>query len=211
MVVTMRDLLAQLSATGAAAVERRLVQASGGNLSVRVPGEDRFLVTRTGAWLDRLGEADFSLVGLSGELLEGPEPSSEHRVHLRVYERRPDVGAIVHLHQQMTVLVDAMGLEILPLTLDQAHYLRAIHRVGFFPNASWELGDAVGEAVVGSNAVVLAHHGSVTLGDTVDMAFRRALNLEEAAAATFHSHLAGRGSSTRFPLDAELPPEHSTA
>jgi L-fuculose-phosphate aldolase len=146
---------------------------------------------------------------VTGDVAAGPEPSSEYRVHLRVYQARPDVASIVHLHQQMTVLVDAMDLRIEPLTLDQAHYLRRINRVEFFPNGSWGLGDAVGEQCVDSNAIVLAHHGAVTLGDTPDMAYRRALNLEEAATATYRAAAAGH-PGLRFPTDGELPPDSTT-
>lgn len=201
----MRDIIEELRDVGASAVDRRLVAASGGNLSARVPGADRFVVTRTGSWLDRLQPTDFSLLdGATGVVLDGPEPSSEFRVHLRVYQARPDIVSVVHLHQQMTVLVDAMGLTITPLTLDQAHYLRLIRHVDFFPNGSWDLGDAVAHAAVDSNTVVLAHHGAVTLGSSVEMAYRRALNLEEAAFATYSAHAAGRGD-IRFPETAELP------
>jgi ribulose-5-phosphate 4-epimerase/fuculose-1-phosphate aldolase len=205
------DVIDELRGIGVAAVARGLVAGSGGNLSARISGTSRFVVTRTGSWLDRLTSEDFSTVDAgSGEVVDGPDPSSEYRVHLRVYQARSDVGSVVHLHQQMTVLVDAAGLEIAPLTLDQAHYLRRIGRVGFHHNGSWDLGDAVGEAAVDSNAIVLAHHGAVTLGDGPDMAYRRALNLEEAAVATYRAAALGR-PHVRFPLDIDLPDESAGA
>jgi len=203
--VTLKDdLIAQLAEVGRDAVGRRLVAASGGNVSARLD-DGTFIVTRTGSWLDRLTADDFCVISTeTGEKVSGQQPSSEYLLHLRVYQERPDVGSVIHLHQQMTVLVDALGLEVKPLTMDQAHYLRRIGRMGFFPNASAELGNAAGEASRTSNAIVMAHHGAATLGDTPDMAFRRALNLEEAAAASYYAHLAGQ-TGLAFPADGELP------
>ena len=67
------------------------------------------------------------------------------------------------------------------LTLDHATYLRRVERVPYFPNGSDELADASAEASRECDVIVLAHHGCSTLGATVEMAWRRALNLEEAA------------------------------
>ena len=180
-----RDLTDQLAEVGRAAVERGLVVASGGNLSARCPDRDAFLVTGTGTWFDRLTPDDFTLVGLDGTVLDGPEPSSEWRLHRATYRVRPDVSAVVHLHPQTAVVLDALGYPVRLLTLDHVTYLRRIERVPYFPNGSDQLADASAEASRACNVVILANHGCSTLGPTVEMAWRRALNLEEAALNTF--------------------------
>ena len=185
---------------GRAAVGRGLVVASGGNLSARSPDRDAFLVTGSGTWLDRLTPADFSLVGLDGVPIDGPEPSSEWRLHRATYRVRPDVNAVVHLHPQTAVVLDALGHPVRLLTLDHATYLRRIERVPYYPNGSDELADASAEASRECNVIVLAHHGCSTLGDTVEMAWRRALNLEEAAQNTFRCLQLG-DTDTTFPPD----------
>ena len=68
------------------------------------------------------------------------------------------------------------------------------------PNGSDELADASAEASRESDVVILAHHGCSTLGDTVEMAWRRALNLEEAAVNTFRCLQLG-DTETTFPAD----------
>lgn len=201
---TVAALADQLADVGRGAVERGLVVASGGNLSARVEGRDAFLVTASGTWLDRLTAADFSLVSLDGTLLDGhPTPSSEWRLHCRTYQVRPDANAIVHLHPQTAVVLDALGIPVRLLTLDHANYLRLVRRVPFFPNGSDELADAAAEASIGCNVVILAHHGCSTLGDTVEMAFRRAMNLEEAARNTVLCLQLG-DTTTTFPGGVEM-------
>ncbi len=198
---TRSDLMAQLSETGRHVVERGLVQASGGNLSARVPGTNRFLVTATGTWLDRLTEEDFAEVTLEGERVGGAErPSVEWRLHQRTYAVREDVAAIVHLHPQHVLLVDLLGAPIRFTTLDHQYYLGGVGRIPFLPSGSPEVAEAAAEAARDHDAVVLAHHGCSALGDTVSMALRRALNLEEAAMMTYRLLLAGN-TSADFPAE----------
>ncbi|MFN8629941.1 MAG: class II aldolase/adducin family protein, partial [Chloroflexota bacterium] len=157
------------------------------------------LVTASGTWFDRLADADFSVVGMDGAVLDGnPRPSSEWRLHQRTYAVRPDVNAIVHLHPQTAVVLDALGHEIRLLTLDDVAYLREIRRIPFWPNGSVELADAAAEASIGCDVIVLAHHGCSTLGETIEMAHRRALCLDLAAQNTLNMLLLG-DRETRFP------------
>ncbi len=195
------EILDQLVDAGRHLVERGLVQASGGNLSARVPDTDHFLVTGTGTWLDRLTHDDLAELTLSGERVGGgPRPSGEWRLHQRTYEVRPDVAAIVHIHPQHVLLVDMLGAPIRFTTLDHQYYLGSAGRVPFIPSGSRELADAAAEAARDHDAVVLAHHGCSALGDTVSMALRRALNLEEAAMMTYRLLVAG-DTSADFPKE----------
>ena len=192
-------LVAELLDAGRHVVERGLVQASGGNLSVRLPGTDRFLVTASGTWLDRLTAADLAEVTLDGDHVGGAaRPSVEWRLHQRTYAVRPDVQSVVHLHPQHVLLVDMLGAPIRFTTLDHQYYLGGAGRVPFHPSGSREIADAAADAARDHDAVVLAHHGCSTLGETVSMALRRALNLEEAATMTYRLLLAG-DRSTDFP------------
>ncbi|GIL34096.1 class II aldolase/adducin family protein [Phycicoccus sp. DTK01] len=201
MTPTRADLLEQLVDTGRHVVERGLVQASGGNLSARLPGTDAFIVTGTGTWLDRLRPEEFAELSLDGEHRGGAErPSVEWKLHARTYAARPDVGAIVHLHPQHVLLVDLLGAPIRFTTLDHQYYLGSAGRVPFLPSGTEELARAAADSARDHDAVVLAHHGCSTLGDTVPMALRRALNLEEAAAMTYRLLVAG-DTTADFPAE----------
>jgi L-fuculose-phosphate aldolase len=193
------EIIDQLMGAGQQAVNRGLVLASGGNLSARVAGSDEFVVTASGTWLDRLTPDDFAVVGVDGALRGGHStPSIEWKLHQRTYQVRDDVNAVVHVHPQNAVLIDALGHPIRLITLDHAYYLRKVARVPYFPSGSQEIADAAAEAAREHNAVVLGFHGCSTLGDSVDMALRRALNLEEAALATFRALQLGNTELT-FP------------
>lgn len=199
---TRENLLDQLAEVGRMAVDSGLALASGGNLSARLPGSDQFVVTGAATWLDRLTPDDFSEMTLAGEVVGGaPRPSSEWRLHQRTYAVRPDVNAVVHLHPQHAVLVDALGHRIRMITLDHAYYVRSVGTVPYFPNGSEELADVAAEQAREHDCIVLSHHGCSALGADVGMAYRRALNLEEAATATYRC-LAVGDTATTFPPEA---------
>ena len=195
------DLIAELAEVGRAAVGQGLVLASGGNLSARLPGSDEFVVTGTGTYLDRLDPDAFSLVGLDGGLRGGnPDPSSEWKLHQRTYLVRPDVNAVIHLHPQYAVLLDALGHRVRLISLDQAYYVRNVASVPYFPSGSDELADAAAEAARDCNAVIMGFHGCSCLGETIAMGFRRAQNLEQAAMTTFRCIQLGN-------IELTFPPE----
>lgn len=194
-------LIDELAAVGRNAVQRGLALASGGNLSARMPDGDAFVVTGAGTWLDRLAPENFAMVSLAGEVIGGAaQPSSEWKLHQRSYQVRPDVNAVVHLHPQHAVLVDALGHEVRLITLDHAYYVRSIGVTPFYPNGSEVLADSAAEQARENDCIIMSHHGCSALGDTIEMAFRRALNLEEAATATYRALAVGDTSAT-FPAE----------
>lgn len=196
----------ELAGVGSSAVDRGLALASGGNLSARLPDDDAFVVTGAGTHLDDLSEEDFSVVALDGTVVGGARPSSEWKLHQRTYRARPDVVAVVHLHPQHAVLVDALGHRVRLITLDHAAYVRSIGVVPYHPNGSDELADAAADQASTHDCIILSHHGCSTVGESVEMAYRRALNLEEAATATYRALLLG-DTTTAFP-QAELEALH---
>lgn len=184
------DLRDQLAHLGAAAVRAGLVVGSGGNLSAREPGADACWVTATGSWLDHLTRDEFSLVRIADGAVVGghPNPSVEWRLHTATYAVRADVGAVVHLHPQASVLLTSLGHPIALTTTDHRAYVREVAVVGFSPPGGLQVADDAAAAVAGGcDAVVLTHHGCSVLGDTVEVAHRRAFNLEEAARATLEA------------------------
>jgi ribulose-5-phosphate 4-epimerase/fuculose-1-phosphate aldolase len=190
------DLRDQLTHLGAAAVRAGLVVGSGGNLSARAPDADSCWVTASGSWLDRLTREEFSLVRIAdGAVLRGhPRPSVEWRLHTASYAVRRDVNAVVHLHPQASVLLTSLGHRIALTTTDHRAYVREIAVVPFSPPGSRQVADDAAAAVAGGcDAVVLTHHGCSVLAGTVEMAHRRAFNLEEAARATLEALRLGAG------------------
>ncbi|GIF75362.1 class II aldolase/adducin family protein [Asanoa siamensis] len=193
-----RDLRDQLAEVGAAVVRAGLVVGSGGNLSARHPGSDTCWVTGAGTWLDRLDHRSFVSMRISDGLAlrtDALSPSSEVALHLATYRARPDVAAIIHLHPQTSLLLDALGERIRLLTTDHAFYVRRVATVPFFPPGSAEIASAAADASRdGTNCLILSRHGCSVLADSIELAHKRAHNLEEAAQLTYRALVLGRAA-----------------
>jgi L-fuculose-phosphate aldolase len=181
-----------LSDLGKRFVDRGLVVGSGGNLSILLPDRKSFLITGTGSSLDRLDQESFAVVGLDGTYSSsGTQPSSEYRVHLAAYQSRSDVTTCIHLHPQASVLLAALGIETKFVTVDHVYYLRKIVRIPWIRPGTQEIADAVACEIAGANILVLENHGCVVVSDNPELAFSRALNLEEASELTLRSRMVG--------------------
>jgi ribulose-5-phosphate 4-epimerase/fuculose-1-phosphate aldolase len=195
------DLRDQLAHVGYDVVQAGLVCGSGGNLSARIPDEDACWVTASGAWLDRLSRTAFAPVQISDGApatigaLPAPRiaPTSEIALHLALYRARPDVNAVVHLHPQTALLLDALGEHVRIVTTDHAFYLKRVSTVPFrIPGSTEVAALTAAMAADGTDCLVLSQHGCVVMADTVELAHKRARNLEEAAALTYKALTLGR-------------------
>lgn len=167
--------------------ERGYVVAADGNLSIRLP--EGFLITPSQVAYETLEEGALALLGASGEVLAG-RPSSERAVHLAVYADRPEVMAVIHAHPVHASALAVLG-EPLPALLDEVGPVLGgeVRVAGYAPSGSPELGPAAVAALRGRGGVILARHGTVTVGASLEEAFWRLEVLERAA----HVHLLTRG------------------
>lgn len=180
-----------------AAASRRLAEAgllvgTAGNVSARAG--DRVAVTGTGVVLGECGPADVTVVSLSGEVLEGELlPTSEIDLHLGLYAAGTEGGtaAVVHTHAPYSTAV-ACVLDELPVLHYQQLALGGAVRVAPYATfGSPELAAAVTAAIEGRQAALMANHGSVAVGSTLDEAVENALLLEWLA--TLHHRVAALG------------------
>ena len=186
-----KDLLSimdELIEVGKKVVDRGLAVGSGGNLSFRAPGTETFFITGTVTQLDQLNPGSFAEVNLNGEVSGVVKPSSEFRVHLESYRARPEIDVCIHLHPQASVLTAALNLPIKYLTVDHVYYVRKVVRIPWIRSGTQEIADATGLAVKDSNVVILENHGCVVLAPSVQLAYTRVLNLEEASELTLRCH-----------------------
>lgn len=201
-----RELVAQF---GASLFQRGLTGGSSGNLSVRL--DDGWLLTPTNASLGRLDPAHLSKLDWEGRLLSGERPSKEAFLHRAMYQQRPGAGAIVHLHSTHSAAVSCMcGLNhddcIPPLT---PYFVMKIGRLPLLPYhrpGDPALGDAIGALAKKHAAVLLANHGPVVSGSSLEAAVYAAEELEETAKL----FLMLRDVPVR-PLDAQQIAELKTA
>ena len=117
-------------------------------------------------------------------------------LHVATYRARPDVRAIVHLHPQTALLLDAVG-ERIRLAHHRSRVLRAADRRRALSAAGLVGARSAAAAVAarGHDCILLRRHGCSVLGDSVEMALRRALNLEEAARLTYRALALGRADA----------------
>ena len=170
-----------------------LIAGRDGNLSVRL-GPDRVLVTPSGLIKSLLTAGDMVEVGLSGRKRRGRrKPTSELDLHLRILTRRPDVGAVVHAHPPAATGFAVAGEEIPANLLPELIFL--VGRVPLVPYGTPgtpELGDRVEPYLAEHDALLLANHGAVTMGNTLDQAWIRMETLEHAARIILAARMIGQ-------------------
>ena len=167
-----------------------LLVGTAGNVSVR--DGDRIAVTATGVVLGGCTGEQVTVVSPTGEVVEGSLlPTSELDLHLDVYAAT-DAAAVVHTHAPFSTAV-ACVLDELPVLHYQQLLLGGTIRVASYATfGTPELATAVREALEGRQAALMANHGSVALGSTLDQAVENALLLEWLAA--LHQRASGLGT-----------------
>ncbi|MEV6449454.1 class II aldolase/adducin family protein [Amycolatopsis sp. NPDC051716] len=155
-----------------------LLIGTAGNVSVRV-GE-HVAVTATGAVLGRITPEQITVVDLAGTVVAGElAPTSELELHLGLY-RRSGAGAVVHTHSPQATAV-SLVLDELPCVHYQQLLLGGAVRVApFAVFGSDELAEHVWTALEGKSAALMANHGAVVHGPTLQAAVDNALLLEWA-------------------------------
>lgn len=160
-------------------IDRRLTTGSGGNISVCNREKNLVAISPSGLDYYETTPEDIVILDIDGNIVEGKHrPSSEAGMHLAFYKNRADVSGIVHTHSKFATAIACMGCE-----LPAVHYLigMAGHRVkctGYATYGSDELAKKALETIGDSNAVLLANHGLIALGEDVDRAFSTAEHLE---------------------------------
>jgi ribulose-5-phosphate 4-epimerase/fuculose-1-phosphate aldolase len=179
---------------GRSLFERGLTFGSSGNLSVRLP-EGGFLATPTNVALGDLDPTRLARLDEAGRPLGGDPPTKEVPMHLGMYRARPSAAAVVHLHSTWSVAVSLLdGLDpeepIPPLT---AYYVMRVGRLKllpYIPPGDPALGSAVEAVADRHHAVLLANHGPVVAGSSLEAAVHAIEELEETA--KLFVHLQGR-------------------
>lgn len=162
------------------------VAANDGNISMRI-GKDEFLTTPTGISKGYLSPEMIVKVNSLGEVLEGTyKPSSEIKVHLKVYAERPDVGAVVHAHPPFATVYAIAGKPLEKNLLPETIFaLGSVPIAEYAIPGSQELADGMTRYLQRHDAILLQNHGTVTVGPDVVSAFYKLETLEFYAKITF--------------------------
>ena len=178
---TLREEICRL---GASLFTRGLTFGSAGNISVRV--DDGWLMTPTNVSLGGLDPARLAKLDTAGKLVSGDPPTKEAFLHRAMYEERPKAGAVVHLHSTYSVAVSSLAEvdadNVLPPIT--AYYVMRVGRlplVPYHPPGDLSLANAVRRLAGKHHAVLLANHGPVVAGTSLDAATNAIEELEETA------------------------------
>lgn len=155
--------------------------ATSGNLSARV--ENGYIVTPTGVACEALHPGDLVYMGYDWTHGGGQrQPSSEWRMHRDIYQKRPEVHAVVHVHSPFATTLACLRRPIPPFHYEVAFAGgRDVRCSEYATFGTQELSAAAMAALEGRRACLLANHGAVALGPGVDEALRLAERLEALA------------------------------
>ncbi|MFC2045979.1 class II aldolase/adducin family protein [Chloroflexota bacterium] len=207
--ITEHELRREMVRVGRLMWERGYVAATDGNLSARF-GPDRLLVTPSGVSKGFLSAEDLVVMRLDGETGphvgyrgRGQRPSSEIQMHLEVYRLRPDVRAVVHAHPPLAIAFSIAGVSLARCVIPEV-----IVTLGGIPTAEYatpgtaEVPGSIRRAAQEYDALLLAHHGSLTLGGTLWEAYLRLEKVEHTAQITLAAQQLG-GVRTLSPQAVE--------
>lgn len=169
---------------GRSIFQRGLTAGSSGNISVRL--DDGWLLTPTNSCLGELDPAKISKLDWEGNLLDGEPPSKERFLHNAVYQQRPSCEAVVHLHSTYSVAVSCLPdvdpeNVIPPLTAYYVLRVGTLPLIPYFRPGDQKLGEAVGQLAGKHSSVLLANHGPVVAGTSLEAAVYAIEELEATA------------------------------
>lgn len=189
-----QEIREEMCEIGRRVYDRGMVAANDGNFSVKL-NSNEFLCTPTGVSKGFMTPEYICRIDAEGRLLEANgdfKPSSEMKMHLRVYKERPDVQAVVHAHPPYATTFAAAGIPLEKPVLSEA-----ILTLGRVPVARYgtpstrEVPDAVAEYLPYCDAMLLANHGALTYGDSLMNAYHKMESVEFYARILYQTHMLG--------------------
>lgn len=174
--------------------DRNMVAANDGNISVKL-NDNEFLCTPTGVSKGFMTPEYICKVDKKGNVLEankGFRPSSEIKMHMRVYDKRPDVGAVVHAHPTF-----ATSFAIAGIPLNQPIMPEAVISLGCVPIAKYgvpstnEIPDNIEKYLPYFDAVLLESHGALTWSGDLTSAYYKMESVEFYAELLYKARMLG--------------------
>ena len=152
-----------------------------GNVTCRL-GDGRLLATPSGAHKGFLEPDEFVLLDPRGRPLRGGTPTSELPMHLSVYAARPEVQAVVHAHPVAAVACSIAGVDLGEIVVPEVIFgIGCIQMAPYSTPTTDDVPAAIAQAIRNCDAVVMARHGTITVGPTLLKAFARLETVEHTA------------------------------
>lgn len=167
-------------------VRKGYLMATGGNLSLRIPGQGAFAITPSNYDYLKMTPEDICILDFNHNPVEGHlKPSVESAMHGAVYHVRPDVNAVVHTHQAYVSALTLIKASIPALFDEQARFLgRSVEIIPYAPSGTGMLKNAVAKHVKNhNNAFMMQNHGALVFGHDMQRAIHNVEILEKCALA----------------------------
>jgi len=172
---------------------RGLVSGSDGNLSIRI-SRDRILTTASGIPKGELREEHLLELKLDGTVITRSKwkPSSEIKMHLIVYSRRPEINAVCHAHPPYATAFAVAGIGMTSCVIPEIIVsLGAVPLAPYGTPSTEEVPSAIENFITDSDALLLANHGALTLGKTIEEAYLRMESIDHSAHIILNSIILG--------------------
>lgn len=188
------DIKKEMCEIGRRVYDRGMVASNDGNFSVKL-NDNEYLCTPTGVSKGFMTPEYICKVDGEGNVLEANEgfrPSSEIKMHMRVYKERPDVNAVVHAHPMYATTFAIAGIP-----LEEPIMPEAVIALGSVPIAKYgtpstvEVPDSIAEFLPRYDAVLLENHGALTYSDSLLNAYHKMESLEFYARLLYQAKMLG--------------------
>jgi L-ribulose-5-phosphate 4-epimerase len=176
----------QIVKTAQDLVRKGYLMATGGNISMRILGEDAFAITPSNFDYMKMTPDDVCILNFELEILEGErKPSVEAAMHGAIYQVRGDVNAIVHTHQVYASALTLIRTPIPALFDEQARFLgRSVEIIPYAPSGTGMLKNKIAKHVQNhNNAFMMQNHGALVFGHDMERAVHNVEILEKCALA----------------------------
>jgi L-ribulose-5-phosphate 4-epimerase len=176
----------QVVETAQALAHKGYLMATGGNLSMRISGQNAFAITPSNYDYLKMTPADICILDFDLNILAGHlKPSVESAMHGAVYQARADVNAIIHTHQVYTSTLTLIKAPIPALFDEQARFLgRSVDIIPYAPSGTGFLKSTVAKHVKNkNNAFMMQNHGALVFGHDMERAVHNVEILEKCAMA----------------------------
>ena len=174
----------QIVDTAQLLVRKGYLMATGGNISLRISGQNAFAITPSNydyikMTADDVCVLDFDLNKIEGHL----KPSVESAMHAVIFQVRPDVNAVIHTHQAYVSALTLIKAPIPALFDEQARFLgRSVDIIPYAPSGTGFLKNAVAKHVRNhNNAFMMQNHGALVFGHDMERAVHNVEILEKCA------------------------------
>ncbi len=183
-------------------VREGYLKGTGGNVSLRAPDEPVIAITPSNRDYLSLTPDEICIYTFEKEKIEGElKPSIEMGFHIAVYQNRPDVGCVMHTHQDYASALSVLNMPLPALFDEQVRFLgRSVEIIPYAPSGTGFLVKQIKKMVSNHhNVYIMKNHGVLCLGSTAERAYHNVLLLEKAATAYLLAQCSGE-TADRIPL-----------